>query len=123
MDEEFEFSIHEYTYIQSENKLKHVSHEADSKKSVKKMIRKSVKREPDYTKVILVLNGFENEEEAYVFENRRMLRVFSYDAFKAVEIIASLPFNVCSHNYLIEELTKNRYTTFLDEPDENPYPF
>jgi len=120
MDEEFEFSIHEYTYIHSENELKHSSHKTNFAKNT---IRKLVKNEPDYTKVFLVLNGCENQEEAYVFENKRMLRVFSYDAFKAVEIIACLPFNLCSNNYLIEELIRNRYTTFLDEPSENENPY
>ena len=74
---EKEYSIHEYTFIKSEKKLKHAHHETDF---VNNTIRKLVKSEPDYTKVILVLNGCENDEEAYVFEGGKMIIVGSRDA-------------------------------------------
>ncbi len=120
MDEEFKFSIHEYTFIHSENELKHSSHKTNFAKNT---IRTLVKNEPDYTKVFLVLNGYENQEEAYVFEKKVMMRVFSYDAIKAVEIIACLPFYQYSNQSLIAQLTESLYITFLNKPDEDENPF
>ncbi len=120
MKEEFKFEIHKYIYIPFSRELKYSFHETNSAKNT---IRRLAKSEPDYAKVFLVLNGVENEEEAYVFEKRRMMRVFSYDATRAVEIIACLPFYQYSNDSLIAQLNESLYMRFLREPDEDLCPF
>lgn len=114
------YSIHEYTFIKSEKKLKHAHHETDFASNT---VRRLIKNEPDYTKVILVLNGCENDEQAYILENKKMITVGSRDAFTAVEIIASLPFYQCTNWSLIDHLSENMFRQFLDRPDENERPF
>ena len=116
MNEEFEFEIHEYTFIPYSRELKYRSHKT---RNVKKTIKESRASRSNETKVFLILNGVENEEEAYIFEKRMMMRVFSYEAIRAVELIAGLPFYQYSNDSLIIQLTESLYTRFFrsDEPD------
>lgn len=120
MEQEFKFCIHEYTYIRSENIVKHHFYKTNLAKN---MIRSKAKNKLNHTKVFLVLNGCENEEEAYVLEGRNVMRVFSRDAIRAVEVIACLPFYQYSRQLLIEQLTERLYIGFINEPDEKERPF
>lgn len=120
MKEEFEFNVHEYTYIPHSRELAYRSHETNFAKNTIRELRRS---DPFNTKVFLVLNGCENEEEAYVFEERAMMRVYSYNAIKAVELVACLPFYQYTNQSLIAQLTENMHREFMNRPDENPYPF
>ncbi len=103
------YSIHEYAFIKSEKQLVYRYHESNEAKNT---IKELVESNRNCTKVFLVLNGVENEEEAYVFEERAMIRVHSYDAIKAVELISCLPFFQYSRDLLIDLLTESMYLNF-----------
>lgn len=120
MKEEFKFSVHEYTYIGHSKELVYRSHETNHASLT---IKEIMKGDHSCAKVFLILNGVENEEEAYVFEKRAMMRVYSYDAIKAVEIIACMPFFQYTRSSLIAQLTESIYREFESRPSENSYPF
>lgn len=120
METETIYSIHQYTFIESENKITHSSHETDYARNT---IRKLMKDQIGRTCVFIVFNGCENDEKAYVFEDEKMLIVGSYDAFRAVEMIACWPFNLYNSKSLIDKLTKNLHREFLNQKDEDSNPF
>lgn len=121
MDQEFKYSMHVYTYTPETGEFTHMSCETNvAKKKIKELLNSG----PFSTaQVFLVLNGRENEEEAYIFEDGAMMRVFSYDAIKAVELIACLPFYQYSDTSLIKQMTKVLHRKFVSLPDEKEYPF
>ncbi|MGB0383186.1 MAG: hypothetical protein ACPGWR_00050 [Ardenticatenaceae bacterium] len=120
MEKKFKFEIHEYTFCRGSRRLKYSFHETNSAKN---MIRNLAKGNFDCEKVFLVLNGVENEEEAYVFDKRKMGRVFSYHATRAVEIIACLPFYQYGNDSVMEQLAESMYVDFLNKKNEDGYPF
>ena len=110
MKKKSKIQIHEYTFNPYTQKLRHNIHETDSTKKREKVIELA-KYKSDYTKVLLVLNGIERDEEAYIFEKGKMMKVYYREATEAVKGIACLPFSAKS---LIDQICEYRYSKFFD---------
>ncbi len=109
MKKKSKIQIHEYTFNPYTQKLRHNIHETDSTKKRVKVTE--LAKYNMSTKVLLVLNGIERDEEAYIFEKGKMMKAYYREAAEAVKSIACLPF---SSKSLIDQLCEYRYTKFFD---------
>ena len=112
MKKKSKIQIHEYTFKPDTQQLRHSIHEiheADSTKKKEKVIE--LAQYSMSTKVLLVLNGEERDEEAYIFEKGKMMKVYYREATEAVKGIACLPFSAKS---LIDQICEYRYSKFFD---------
>ncbi len=108
---EDEYRVHEYSYWNGD--LKHRSFSASSCNEAKHLISGATQGAISEAFVFLILNGIENEEEAWVFEDGRAMYVDSYDAIRAVELISCLPFHHYTDGLLMRQLASSIHDRFM----------